>query len=339
MLAQTIDVQDLGPAAIAQASAPVFAPDGRSVIYVQIATQQSQVTFRVMSRSLQTHADAFLFNVPNNSLLWTLNAHGGTLLLSIADTLTDRLHLEQYMASGASQVSYGTQCNCDDYSGAISPNGLRLAFVRTDYGSGPRQVMVRDATSGNSTPTTLLNLFSNESVSAIRWLDNDRILVSKTRDQTTPINVILDATHGGGSTVIGLGLSATADPTGRLVVFLQRSSQIANLWLTRLNASSPTQLTTSTTDKSSINWSADGTALVYTSTRPEPLLTTLQVLLLPPLSAAAPALRSGSSGQRSALIPLETMSPGRQKTTRVPFFERSAPDANFRRRSGKQRHA
>lgn len=279
MLAQTIEVRSLGLASIAPGSFPVFSPDGESVIYLQAA---SSVSFPVTSRNLQTGAERSLFSVPIGALLWTLNSSSSALLLSIPTGADTGRHIVEYTLAGGTIRSFDVPIGSQDYFAAVSPDGSLLAFLRIANGSQATQLMVRDATNGSSTPRSLWSFHNSEVALTVRWLDNQRILIS-TRAQNTPENVIQDVLSGGRSSALGFGLWATADPRGQRVVSLGTDTADLDLWLGQVNGNSRIRLTNARSDKLAINWSVDGQAIVYETIKGQPPVSSLEVLALPPL--------------------------------------------------------
>lgn len=278
MLAKGVEVMDLGPASIVPVSSPVIAPDGSSVIYLRAASG----SLTAVSRDLGNGSESNLFDVPNGSILWTLNYGVGTLLLSIASGGNGR-HVVEYSVSGTVARNFTVPSGYQDYNACISPDDSTLAFVRISDATGVAQLCIRDTSDPNSPAQPLWTFINSEAVLALRWLTNTQLLVSGTAGQNTLVNVIQDTSTGVRSNAPGLALSSTPSPNGLRVAGIIGSTGAMDLWLSRLDGEAMTRLTNSVSSKGGINWSRDGQVLVYKTIRGQPPTTGLEVLSLPPL--------------------------------------------------------
>ena len=278
MLAEVPAVENLGSVSIVPESAPVIAPDGTSILYVQAVAPSPPV----VSRNLATGVETTLFNVPLGSSLWTANYRTGSLLFSVASGGGGR-HIVEYSLSGATIRNFDVPAGFQDYNASISPDGSTLAFVRRDDGTGTRTLSVRTTSSGSSPVTPHVSFSSGEVILAVGWIDGTHILISAQLGASTVVNKLQNLTTGIASNVPGLGLNATPDPSGQHLALLAGATGGLDIWLSDTDGRSRTRLTESPSSKLGLNWSADGRAIVYITRSGSPVVASLEVLALPPL--------------------------------------------------------
>jgi len=278
MLAEVPAVEDLGPVTMGTDSAPVITLDGKSVVYVQTLTSPPVV----VSRSIASGTETTLFGVPLGSSLWTLNYGTGSLLFTVPGVGTAR-HILEYSLSGNVIRDFDVPAGFQDFNASISPDGTTLAFIRRNESNGVRTLSVRAVSSGTSMVSGSVSFFSGELILAVQWLDDTRILVSAQVGSGTVVNKIQNLSTGIASNAAGLGLRATPDPSGRHIALLAGATGALDLWLSGATGESRTQLTASASTKLAMNWSADGRAIVYENRSASPVVSSLQVLSLPPL--------------------------------------------------------
>jgi Tol biopolymer transport system component len=204
--------------------------------------------------------------------------------MSIADPGATGRQIVEVALDGTRVVSYTTQSGWQDLVAASSPDGTELAFIRMNTDTGDERMMVRGALDGASPVLELWRFDTNEQVVSIRWISNDRMLVSSVDGQGQISNLIWNYHTRVGSGTIGLGAFATADPLGTRVAWLQGTGASYDLFVSRLDGSAPTRLTDVPAAREYINWSADGQAIVYvTIVTTLPTTMRLEMVVLPPL--------------------------------------------------------
>jgi len=277
MLADTIEVRDLGAVRQAFLSAPVVSPDGGNVIYLQ---QMAGTTpFPVMSRDMNTRAERRLFSVPAGSALWTANDRAGTLLFSVPNASGSGRHIREYALDSTIVHDFAEVNGSDDTHATVSPDGTGLVFVRIAGTS--RWFMSADAADDSSVPTQRSQLLFNETVLSVHWLDNQRVLLSAVFNGNTTSNQVRYRNSSQTDFLsFPIGSWATAGPAGRPIASLFNGPD--NWRLSELDGASMTQITNSQSFKTQLNWSADGHVLVY-QTSDGLTATNLEVALLPPL--------------------------------------------------------
>jgi dipeptidyl aminopeptidase/acylaminoacyl peptidase len=278
MLAETIEVRDLGPVHMAFAAAPVVSPDGRGVIYLQ--QMPGTTPFPVMSRDMNTFVERRLFSVPAGSALWTVNHRSGTLLISVPNPggPAGGRHIREYALDSTIVHDFIGRDGRDDTHAAISPDGASLMFVRSV--PNVESLMVADALNDRSPPQPVSKFLFNEAIRSLHWLDNQRALVSTLNGTDLSNQVRYRSSQVDYLSSLGLGPWATAGPAGRPIASLATGPD--NWRLSELDGASMTQITTSQTFKTLLNWSADGHVLVY-QTSDGLTMSNLEVALLPPL--------------------------------------------------------
>jgi len=275
MLATTIENENLGAVSLAIDSSPVIAPDGESVIYL---VRGSSTLLPVVSRNLRNLSEHTLFTVPAGSALWTMNYHAGTLVFSLPNSSGGGHHVMEYTVAGDTVQSFTGVNGADDIHPAISPDGALLIFVRA--ASGITQLMRRDAKDGSATPQVVSDFSNNEDIHVIRWLDDQRVLVSSAIVGNPAFNQVRYLSSRVDNQP-GMGEWATAGPGGHPVASLLGSTGAVNWWLSELDGAAMTAVTRSQSDKRLLNWSMDGRTLVYEAVD-ETNVTRLEVATLPP---------------------------------------------------------
>jgi Tol biopolymer transport system component len=272
MLAQTIEVRDLGPVSLAIDSPPVVASDGATVIYLR------RDNARVMARSLADGSERLLFPAAAGWTLWTTNPDSGSLFFSVPNGSGTGRHIRECRTNGSIRREFSGVDGAEDTHAAISPDGTRLIFVRK---VSTQALMQRDANDVNAVPTQVSTFNFNEDIHAIRWLTDQSVLTSSAISGNPAYNQVrfLSSQVNNQS---GMGEWATAGPDGATVVSLVSANGVEDWWLSRVDGSEMTRVTSSSSHKQLLNWSADGRMLVY-ETYEAVNATRLEIAFLPTL--------------------------------------------------------
>jgi Tol biopolymer transport system component len=281
MIAKVPAVIDVGQALVAVDSAPLIAPDRRSILYLKFML--GGVPFPVMSRDIHTGIETPLFTVPANSILWTYNYRSSTLLFSIANGAGVGRHIAEYDQQGHLVRDFSVPSGFQDYNASISADGQVLAFVRIEDSTGITSLWRRSAAITSDTGTRITQFPSGHTVLSLRWIDADCFLYTDLINASNAIQNHVQCT-GSGFDAPELGSFAAPAPIDSVVAWLDGSITGPNdLYLSRLDGAAKTRLTNSQSAKDRINWSLDGLELIYVATEGQPPKYHLEMVSLPQL--------------------------------------------------------